>query len=344
VTDPRPLVAEITWSSPSSHHLRRHPDRHRPDRATGYWQPGLVEVGRAEGTAIYEFRAAPPPETGATAGPSPRASSSPPRRSVAATCRACARSRSSRAATAARSNAASPFIFPKIPLGGARGGEAPLARIGAEGDDPRPGRRAQRGETPWQRKKLKPERFSPSRHPPPARPSRPEAATPPRRTPPAASRAQMPSRSPLAMSSRSLAEAISLDATPASSAFAFRSTRNRSASAGFSAERSRPLGRRGQSDCGVSSPRCTASTSPSAIAPLRASRSSSRDFPQVGQGFRLGGDQLHQRVVLQDAVARDVALLRHAFAEGRQFARDGQHLGRGVPQLQARHASSGSTT
>jgi hypothetical protein len=30
-----------------------------------------------------------------------------------------------------------PFIFPKIPLGGARGGEAPLARIGAEGDDPK---------------------------------------------------------------------------------------------------------------------------------------------------------------------------------------------------------------
>jgi hypothetical protein len=74
VGTPRPIRARW-WprSRPRhrGHHVRRHPDGHRPDRDHGLLAAGASCLSsRAEGIATYEFRAAPPPE-GAVPGPEP---------------------------------------------------------------------------------------------------------------------------------------------------------------------------------------------------------------------------------------------------------------------------------
>ena len=69
-TDPRPLVAEITGLAIEATTSGAILTATALTDATGYWQPGLVLVERAEGAATYEFRAAPPP-AGATQGPEP---------------------------------------------------------------------------------------------------------------------------------------------------------------------------------------------------------------------------------------------------------------------------------
>jgi hypothetical protein len=69
-TDPRPLVTEITGLAIEVTTSGAILTATALTDATGYWQPGLVLVERAEGAATYEFRAAPPP-AGATQGPEP---------------------------------------------------------------------------------------------------------------------------------------------------------------------------------------------------------------------------------------------------------------------------------
>jgi hypothetical protein len=69
-TDPRPLVAEVTGLSIEATTSGAILTATALAEATGYWQPGLILVERDDDTAIYEFRAAPPP-AGATAGPEP---------------------------------------------------------------------------------------------------------------------------------------------------------------------------------------------------------------------------------------------------------------------------------
>jgi hypothetical protein len=69
-TDPRPLVTEITGLAIEATTSGAILTATALTDATGYWQPGLVLVERAEGAATYEFRAAPPP-AGATQGPEP---------------------------------------------------------------------------------------------------------------------------------------------------------------------------------------------------------------------------------------------------------------------------------
>jgi hypothetical protein len=70
VVDPRPLVAEIVELAIEPTTSGAILTATALTETTGYWQPGLVEVGREEGTVIYEFRAA-APETGAFAGAEP---------------------------------------------------------------------------------------------------------------------------------------------------------------------------------------------------------------------------------------------------------------------------------
>jgi hypothetical protein len=70
VTDPRPLVAEITALSIEPTTSGAILTATALTDATGYWQAELVEGGRAEGEAVFEFRAA-APLAGAMVGPAP---------------------------------------------------------------------------------------------------------------------------------------------------------------------------------------------------------------------------------------------------------------------------------
>jgi hypothetical protein len=69
-TDPRPLVAEVTGLAIEQTTSGAILTATALTEATGYWQPGLVLIGREDGAATYEFRAA-PPSAGAVAGPEP---------------------------------------------------------------------------------------------------------------------------------------------------------------------------------------------------------------------------------------------------------------------------------
>jgi hypothetical protein len=67
-TDPRPLVAEVTGLAIEQTTSGAILTATALTEATGYWQPGLVLIGREDGAATYEFRAA-PPERGRGCGP-----------------------------------------------------------------------------------------------------------------------------------------------------------------------------------------------------------------------------------------------------------------------------------
>lgn len=66
--DPRPLVAEITALSVEATTSGAIVSATALTDATGYWQPGLLEVERTADSVTYEFRAQPPGE-GRVAGP-----------------------------------------------------------------------------------------------------------------------------------------------------------------------------------------------------------------------------------------------------------------------------------
>jgi hypothetical protein len=68
--DPRPLVAEITALSVEETTSGVIVTATARTDATGYWQPGLLEVERTEDSVTYEFRAQ-PPGAGRVAGPEP---------------------------------------------------------------------------------------------------------------------------------------------------------------------------------------------------------------------------------------------------------------------------------
>ncbi|MDG4647548.1 hypothetical protein P6F26_03765 [Roseibacterium sp. SDUM158017] len=68
--DPRPLVAEVTSLAIEATTSGAILTATAMTERTGYWQPALIEVERAEGAIVYEFRAAPPP-AGGTAGAAP---------------------------------------------------------------------------------------------------------------------------------------------------------------------------------------------------------------------------------------------------------------------------------
>jgi hypothetical protein len=69
-TDPRPLVAQVTSLSVEPTTSGAIVTARALTERQGYWQPALIEVSRAEGEVVYEFRAAPPP-AGAGTGPEP---------------------------------------------------------------------------------------------------------------------------------------------------------------------------------------------------------------------------------------------------------------------------------
>ncbi|MFW5641670.1 MAG: hypothetical protein ACOCY0_02785 [Roseicyclus sp.] len=68
--DPRPLVAAITALSVETTTSGAIVTATALTDATGYWQPGLLEVERTEDSVTYEFRAR-PPQAGRLAGPEP---------------------------------------------------------------------------------------------------------------------------------------------------------------------------------------------------------------------------------------------------------------------------------
>jgi hypothetical protein len=65
--DPRPLVAEVTGLAIEPTTSGAILTATALTEMTGYWRPGLVLVGREDGAATYEFRAARPAE-GASQG------------------------------------------------------------------------------------------------------------------------------------------------------------------------------------------------------------------------------------------------------------------------------------
>lgn len=69
-TDPRPLVAEVTGLAIEPTTSGAILTATALTETTGYWEAGLILVERADGAAVYEFRAA-PPLPGAVAGAAP---------------------------------------------------------------------------------------------------------------------------------------------------------------------------------------------------------------------------------------------------------------------------------
>lgn len=68
--DPRPLVAEVTGLAIEPTTSGAILTATALTETTGYWEADLILVEQAEGVAVYEFRAAPPP-SGAIAGAAP---------------------------------------------------------------------------------------------------------------------------------------------------------------------------------------------------------------------------------------------------------------------------------